>query len=389
MSVIEKTAVVLVVDGISAQHLGTYGNTAFDTPNLDRLAAGAELFEHCQCPNVVAEEAFESMILSRTKDSPSESFFESWQKKSITSILMTDDDRLWDLPAVDEFDQIIRLDSKTNPESKMEASSIDHTHLAIVMSQIVRQIQEVERPSVVWIQLKGMLSNWDAPHEMRAKLAMEDDPEPPRFTAPPVAILDQSDHDQQLGIQQAFAAQMSLFDFCLGVFLDAIDLEEQENLMLCVAGLRGYPLGEHEQVGKAEEVLNAESIHIPLILNRSELGPVTYRHQNLVSRDFLIKLVDRWLRQKNTTESLVSEKPQVHVTDTPGGYCVQTPAWKLIEIGQQCQLFAKPDDRWEINDVAIRCPDVVEMLQNIADVFRKDTDVSKIELPEILIEQFR
>ena len=32
-------AVVLVVDGLGAAMLGAYGNTWFETPNLDRLAA--------------------------------------------------------------------------------------------------------------------------------------------------------------------------------------------------------------------------------------------------------------------------------------------------------------------------------------------------------------
>ena len=34
------------------------------------------------------------------------------------------------------------------------------------------------------------------------------------------------------------------------------------------------------------------------------------------------------------------------------------------------RLYAKPDDRWEVNDVANRCPGVVEELQAAADDFR-------------------
>jgi hypothetical protein len=41
---------------------------------------------------------------------------------------------------------------------------------------------------------------------------------------------------------------------------------------------------------------------------------------------------------------------------------MRTPAWYL-RAGGQPQLFVKPDDRWEINDVVSRCPGIVEGLQ--------------------------
>ena len=35
------------------------------------------------------------------------------------------------------------------------------------------------------------------------------------------------------------------------------------------------------------------------------------------------------------------------------------------------ELFAKPDDRWEVNEVASRCGDVVEQLAAAADQFEQ------------------
>jgi hypothetical protein len=40
---------------------------------------------------------------------------------------------------------------------------------------------------------------------------------------------------------------------------------------------------------------------------------------------------------------------------------IRTPAWYL-RAGIDSELFAKPSDRWEINNVATRCRDVVEHL---------------------------
>ena len=43
---------------------------------------------------------------------------------------------------------------------------------------------------------------------------------------------------------------------------------------------------------------------------------------------------------------------------------IRTPAWYLRAAAEP-ELFAKPDDRWEVNDVATRCREVVESLQDI------------------------
>ncbi len=39
-----------------------------------------------------------------------------------------------------------------------------------------------------------------------------------------------------------------------------------------------------------------------------------------------------------------------------------TPAWHLRMAGAD-ELFIRPDDRWQVNDVANRCPSVAELLR--------------------------
>ena len=58
---------------------------------------------------------------------------------------------------------------------------------------------------------------------------------------------------------------------------------------------------------------------------------------------------------------------------------IQTQAWKLIrktgksdlQTDPQFELYAKPDDRWEVNDVSRRCPQIVAELSNILDNWLK------------------
>ena len=63
------------------------------------------------------------------------------------------------------------------------------------------------------------------------------------------------------------------------------------------------------------------------------------------------------------------------VTTASGQRAVRSPAWLLREshAGGEIrrELFAKPDDRWEVNEVSSRCGDVAEQLAAAADVFQQ------------------
>ncbi|MEN6497302.1 MAG: hypothetical protein ABFD16_23645, partial [Thermoguttaceae bacterium] len=43
---------------------------------------------------------------------------------------------------------------------------------------------------------------------------------------------------------------------------------------------------------------------------------------------------------------------------------IRVPAWYLRD-AEPPELFVKPDDRWEVNDVADRCANLVEPLQEV------------------------
>jgi hypothetical protein len=49
----------------------------------------------------------------------------------------------------------------------------------------------------------------------------------------------------------------------------------------------------------------------------------------------------------------------------PDERAIVTPAWYMRQThdSAQCELFVKPDDRFEMNEVASRCPECVEQLQ--------------------------
>ena len=62
---------------------------------------------------------------------------------------------------------------------------------------------------------------------------------------------------------------------------------------------------------------------------------------------------------------------------------IRTPAWYL-RAGEEPELFAKPDDRWEVNDVASRCPEVVEGLQEALRQYEQAMSAGTVpELPPL------
>ena len=63
---------------------------------------------------------------------------------------------------------------------------------------------------------------------------------------------------------------------------------------------------------------------------------------------------------------------------------IRTPAWYLREAstrdGVRHELYVKSDDRWEINDVADRCADIVPQLVDVLNA----TSIDEVVLPEAL-----
>ena len=55
-----------------------------------------------------------------------------------------------------------------------------------------------------------------------------------------------------------------------------------------------------------------------------------------------------------------------------------------------CELYAKPDDLWEVNDVSQRCPNEIRLFRELAEQVSKDpTWVNRPEfrLPEELVNR--
>ncbi len=154
-----------------------------------------------------------------------------------------------------------------------------------------------------------------------------------------------------------YAAQVIALDHCLGVVTTALDEVLGKNeYKLAVLGLRGFALGEHGRVGIDDDRPYSESRQIPLLIRPA--GDRQHRRNS------------RLLTSSSFPEILLGDTPDVTtepaaiVLQSPSGRALQDDAWRLIiPHAAPAELYSKPDDRWEMNDVAIRYPHVVEEME--------------------------
>ena len=276
-----------------------------------------------------------------------------------------------------DFDEIVLIDPpwQTQVASK---GQFEQTHLARCFLQIIDWLQSASRPFMLWCHLASLGTIWDAPLEFRRRYMEEGDPPPPDSAEVPDRLLgDNPDPDDAWGVSQSYAGQVSLLDTCLGGLADFLrDSPLASDTLLALTSARGFPLGEHGRIGPCDEALYGELVHVPLALRFPDnLGGAT-RSQTLVEpADLWATLLDYWrigdLPQSPSAASLMpvarDESPlardRLCIVGRGAERAIRTPAWYLRRTNAS-ELFTKPADFWEVNNVATRCQEVVECLED-------------------------
>lgn len=369
---------VLTLDGLGAGHLATYGSGAYPSPQFNRLAAQSLLLDQA----VAAGAAAEGQPLGGSLGGP------AWEALP-QRILITDDPQLPEHRWADPFDEVVPIGVT---RSLVPADAVESTELAQFFAQLLDALLERPAQGLTWVHSRGLLAAWDAPHDWRLRLADPEDPPPPSFVEPPLGWFDtdQDDPDQLLALQLACAAQVQLLDQLLGVLLDFLETPEFDRTILVVTSGRGYPLGEHGTIGwdpKAASEPNrpgmgfAEQHQVPAFIRfpaNSDLDVKAARSLSLCGPELLVEMALAQLAGDHQTFTELLDAVAFALPDprreliwgsNPQGAFLQTQAWKLVRSPDQqhTRLYAKPDDRWEVNDVQRRCPAIVEGLQALLD----------------------
>lgn len=380
-------AICLVIDRLHAGYVGAYGNAWIDTPALDRLACEAFAFDQTLVDGPTPESFLGSVWQGRhplARPEPIElpsTLAALLSCSGVRTTLLTDQAAVAQHPLARGFDERIEIDPADRPAP---ARSVEDTHMARCFAQTIGWLGDrqgsADGPFLLWCHLSGMAGPWDAPYEFRSRYAEPGDPAPPRGADVPRLVLEKDfDPDLLLGITQSYAGQVSLLDTCVAALVEFLgESPAAEETLLVLLSSRGFPLGEHRRVGACDDALHGELVHVPMMVRFPDAMGAAARSQALVTpADLRATLLDWWdvaLPDAGSFgESLApivrgeveSVRDRLCIADGDTARAIRTPAWYL-RMDEEPELYAKPDDRWEVNDVADRCRDVVEELQDAA-----------------------
>ncbi len=420
-----RAAVVLVFDRLQPAFLGPYGGTACETPACNRLAAEGYVAEQCYADASELESIYLSYwsgkhALQRaghfdeaTDASPAgRSLAEQLEAAGVHTELFSDDPRVASHRWAEGFGNRLAIDHGTSPAESDTAGAM---RVAQVLAAAAERWEQIESPALLWLHAAAWDDAWDAPYEFRQQWADPEDPAPPTFNDPPRRFSPSTiDHDEVLGYVQAYVGQVAAWDACLDAFLESLNASPlADDTLLIVTSPRGYPLGEHGRVGDVPPALFNELLQQPLFIRFPRGTCPLVRDQGLVQpADLYATLLD-WFNAEAEPEveadieldtepdvddtarfasqslwgrsllprvqSLPDMPRRIAAATTPGQLAVRTPHWllRIVEADgaapnrdARLELYVKPDDRWEANEVSSRCESDLQKLRSLADAIR-------------------
>jgi arylsulfatase A-like enzyme len=184
------------------------------------------------------------------------------------------------------------------------------------------------------------------------------------WTDPPTGWFDSDDEASWELLHRTFAAAMTVFDVKIGAVFDLLrerGLDRDTTWVFTAAA--GFPLGEHGVLGYHRPWLHAELVHLPLIV-RYPGGEYAGRRVGVFTKPEDLRDLSNLLRvQREVANSRSTMNGGTEVS-------IRTAEWTYLhplsvptdDEPRKPMLFTRPDDRWEVNDLAARNPEVVEDL---------------------------
>jgi arylsulfatase A-like enzyme len=387
----QSHVLIVVVDGLRASALGAYGNTSFPTPVLNQFAAESLLFDDCYAPAADLAAIYRALWCSRHplrgrgQDRTDLALPLLLKRAGYRSTLATDDSELLSSSSAAAFDEQIACEGRG---SGRESESAVIRTLALA-SEIVVSVSQNDIPQLVWVHLNGLYGLWNAPLALQEQLLDEGDPPPVTEATPPDFVLGEN-HDADLAFRYgcAYAAQIMLLDECWSGLLESLhEAGHGRQWLTMFLGARGFPLGEHQRVGGVDQRLYVEQLHVPWLIRFPDGRGRLCRVGGLVSHLDVLPTIADWVGIEMSHESsadavydgmsALSWAQQANrewrselFSATDHARSLRTSEWSLrlpiTEVdhaeADSAELYVRPDDRWEANDVAARCPAEVDRL---------------------------
>ncbi|MGE3820220.1 MAG: sulfatase [Isosphaeraceae bacterium] len=260
-------------------------------------------------------------------------------------------------------------------------------------------------PFLLWLDLFSPHGPWDPPPPYRDQYAaeepdefeageegdlVEDDDEATNLDAVPVLIDvpagpvgEVLDEWELLRLRRTYAGVVTLTDHWLGTLFEALKrLGRTEDTLIVFTSDQGEPLGEHGFVRRYRPWLHDELIHTPLIVRMPQGKHGGGRHQAIVQSVDLFPTIlsalglpdEEGVHGHDLLPLIRGERTKVRDYACLGmdaeEYAIRTHLWHFIlpverdsDDPRAPELYRKPEDRWEQNDVAELYRDVADHLE--------------------------
>ena len=335
--------VSFLLHGCPVSFLGAYGNEWVGTPNLDRLAAEGVVFD----AHFAAEPGLRPGPLpghsaliraGRPENDAPPAYYAGWGRV---------------------------VDARPGPNNISPLDALTRS-LPAVLATLAN-----DPDWHLGIELDTLLPPWHVPQhvfEVYVEELIEDGEaagvEP--WADPPCGWFDEDDQASWELLHRSFAAAMTVFDVKLGPVFDLLrarGLDRDAHWLFTTAA--GFPLGEHGVIGYHRPWLHEELVHLPLIVRYPNGEHAGRRGSGFTQPEDLHDLS----KLLTTTRDHVITRHSLHGSSE---ISIRTAEWTYLhpmttaedDDERRPKLFARPDDRWEVNDLAARTPEVVEELAN-------------------------
>lgn len=364
-----RGAMVLTFDQLNTAFLGPYGNTWLPTPGWNELAASSLLMEQCFTPHTVLRDAF-SQLWSGHGGSPN--LADQLNNSQVQTAFWSDDPTVISLADSLGFSTMHSIEV---PPCTQAAEELEQTVLYQQLKSTLEQLGSTHLSGLNWIHLRAIDGPWDAPKPLRAALFDEEIGEAPDWIFPSTkTTCEPLEADDLLRWQVSYGAQIQVIDFCLQYTLGWLEsLPIQHRPLLIVSSPRGCNIGTHG-VCLDSEALWTDITQIPLMIHdgdrtrclRSqglsswkEIGPTLLDHFCTLGR-----IPDDSLLRRIKAPGLDGRDRYLLNSATESG--LRTESWFLrLPSNSEPQLYIKPDDRNDVNEISQRLEAVTDQLLNV------------------------
>lgn len=387
-----KCVVVISIEGLSTCLVGPYGSNTAITPTLNDLAARGIVLDNCFLDSRSGQSMLVSLWTAQHALRQDRQFSQSlWQmlgSSSGSGVMVTD---CPDAAEIAERMGCPRVELVEVTQATQPVQDVDDCQIVALFSQAAVVMRELQQeggagPKLCWIHSRGLRQPWDVPIDWRVRMADSDDPEPPSQIGPPGFPIDsETNPDWVVGWGQVAAAQAAAIDYAIDLLRTAAEEHDQAWAWVLI-GLQGVPLGEHGWVGWGRSQLFTEELQTAVIIQPQTAMPIGFRRFELTQLPDLAATTAHLLGLEWSTQvwgqSQMDQPSDDASTDWPSVFCLaglveddqvwlRSPAWSVQynSSDETVQLFAKPDDRWEVNDVSARCTEIVEKLRQLGPEF--------------------